>query len=148
MTMKDFELIPHTADIQIRVYGATMNDLFRNALIGMFQAIGPQAAGCTRIGDRVQCPTLPEQHDIEVTSIDRTALLIDFLSQAVALSDIHNQAYLDVVIKELTDTHIKATVQGVNVQGFEVVEIKAVTYHDAHIRQIDGIWQVDIVFDI
>ncbi len=145
---KDFEQLPHTADIKLRVYGTTLEELFRNALIGMFQSIGPLAPGCTTKNERLICPDLPKRHDIEVQSPDCIALLVDFLSEALYLSDVYNEAYLDATIHELTETEIKATVHGVEVTGFEVVEIKAVTYHQLSINRVDGIWQTEIVFDI
>lgn len=145
---KQFELLPHTADIKIRVYGATLADLFKSAVIGMFQAIRPIVPGCKIVNDMVVCKELPEHHDITVESIDKEALLIDFLSEVLYLSDVHNEAYLDATIHTITNTTIKATVRGVKIKGFEVVEIKAVTYHDLVIKQINGIWQADIVFDI
>ncbi len=146
--MKDFQQLPHTADIKIRVYGNTLSELFRHALMGMFQVIGPHAPGCKRIDDRLVCPTLPQKHEIAVESPDCESLMVDFLSEALWLSDVHNEAYLDATVDQLTDTSIKTTVAGVKVTGFDVVEIKAVTYHDLAIKQVDGIWQADIVFDI
>lgn len=145
---KDFELIPHTADIKLRVYGKTMKDLFRHALIGMFQSIGPQVLGCPMVDGRVACKELPYSHEIIIDSIDAVALLVDFLSETLYLSDVNNEAYFDAIIHELSNTHIKATVRGAKITGFEVVEIKAVTYHDLSIKQIDGEWVADIVFDI
>ena len=145
---KDFELLQHTADIKIRVYGASLEQIFTHALIGMFQAIGPHAFGCTVVADRLVCDALPFSHTISVDSPDREALLVDFLSDALYLSDIHDQAYLDAKIHVLTDTHLQVTIYGVAVQGFEVVEIKAVTYHDLYIKQVDDGWQAEIVFDI
>lgn len=79
---------------------------------------------------------------------DIDALLVDFLSEALYLSDVHNQAYFDVAIDQLTDTNIKAVIKGVAITGFDVVEIKAVTYHDLVIKHVDDVWQTDIVFDI
>lgn len=146
--MKDFELIDHTADLQIRVYGKTPEELFRNALYGMFQAIKPDIAGCELKDDRIICNDLPRHHEIKIESPDRDALLIDFLSQALYLSDVHNEAYLDVTIHGLSDTMIDATIHGAPIMGFANVEIKAVTYHDVHIQEKDGLWQTDIVFDI
>jgi len=146
--MIDFEVLPHTADIKIRVYGKSKQELFRNALIGMFQAIHPIAPGCAIENDRVVCVELPERHDIEVKASDTESLLVDFLSEALYLSDVYNQAYLDTIIHECTDTHIKATLCGVHVTGFEVVEIKAVTYHELEIKYENGVWQADLVFDI
>jgi SHS2 domain-containing protein len=146
--MKDFEILPHTADLKLRAYGKTREELFRNALIGMFQSIGPQSKSCKHINDRLVCDKLPQTRTINIVSPDNTLLLIDFLSEALYLSDVYNEAYLDVTIDELNDTHVKATLHGIVVDRFDVVEIKAVTYHDIHIKQINGIWQADIVFDI
>ena len=146
--LKDFEQLPHTADIKIRVYGTSLKELFKNALIGMFQVIGPHAKDCKKIKGRLICASLPIQHTIAITSVDRESLLVDFLSEALYLSDINNEAYLDADIHELTDTNIKATIKGVPIEGFDVVEIKAVTYHDLHIQEKNGAWQADIVFDI
>jgi SHS2 domain-containing protein len=145
---KDFEQLPHTADIKIRVFGTTLKDLFKHALVGMFQVIRPIVIGCTIEKDRVVCRLLPEQRTVEVSSIDIPALLVDFLSEALYLSDVHNEAYLDATIHHLNETHIKATLYGVKVTGFQVVELKAVTYHDLQVKQVRGQWQADIVFDI
>ena len=74
--------------------------------------------------------------------------VVDFLSEALYLSDVHNEAYLDATIRYVDDNRIDAVLHGIKVRGFEVVEIKAVTYHDLRVEQIDGVWQADIVFDI
>ena len=147
--MKDFELIPHTADIQLRVWGKTLPIFFRNAVVGMFQSIGPIVHGCTKEQGRLVCPSLPISHEVIIEgAIDFETLLVDFLSEALYLSDVYNEAYLDATIHEVTGNSIRATLHGIKVEGFEVVEIKAVTYHDLHVKQLDGMWQADIVFDI
>lgn len=144
----DYEQLPHTADIKIRVYGQTLNALFKNAVIGMFQVIHPIIPECAVINNRVVCRQLPITREVLVESIDLEALMVDFLSQILYLSDVHNEAYLDAQVAEINYTHIRATVYGTKVQGFEVVEIKAVTYHELKIEQIQGRWQAEIVFDI
>ncbi len=146
--VKIYEQLPHTADIKIRVYGANKKELFKHALIGMFQVIGPHAQGCERKDGELVCETLPIHHTIALSSPDSEALLVDFLSEALWYSDVYNQAFLDADINELTDTSIEAIIKGVHVSGFDVVEIKAVTYHDLAIKEVDGMWQADIVFDI
>ena len=60
----------------------------------------------------------------------------------------HNEAYLDAEVKECSQTHIEATLHGIAVEGFEKVELKAVTYHDLKVQQTPQGWQVVIVFDI
>lgn len=145
---KDFEQLSHTADIKIRVYGSTLKDLFRNAVIGMFQVIHPIVQGCHLKDDRLVCDQLPIARDVSISSIDVSALLVDFLSEALYLSDVHDEAYLDATIIALDSTAINATLHGIKISGFEGVEIKAVTYHDLQVKEIEGEWQADIVFDI
>lgn len=148
MAVKDFEQLSHTADLKIRVYGSTLEELFEHALIGMFQIIGPHAKECTQHNGRLVCPMLPQEHTIELVALDRESLLVDFLSEALYLSDVHNEVYLAADVHVTQDTSLKATVRGVVIESCDVVEIKAVTYHDLAIKNIDGVWQTDIVFDI
>lgn len=145
---KDFELLPHTADIKIGVYGITIDALFCHALVGMFQAIGPQSAHCKLLNDRVVCDSLPIKREISITSYDRPSLLVDFLSEALYLSDANNEAYLDCKIDSIDAHHVEATVFGVAITGFDSVEIKAVTYNELIVKQVDGGWYAEIVFDI
>jgi len=145
---KDFEILPHTADLKIRAYGDTLEELFCHSLVGMFQAIGPQSANCKRQKDLVVCESLPIKHEISIDSADLLALLVDFLSEALYLSDANNEAYLDCKVHSLNDHHIDATINGVEITGFDSVEIKAVTYNELVVEQVDNGWYADIVFDI
>ena len=36
--MKNFEILEHTADLKVKVFGKTKKDLFENAMIGMLKA--------------------------------------------------------------------------------------------------------------
>jgi SHS2 domain-containing protein len=146
--VKDFEMVPHTADIKIRAFGHSMEELFKHALQGMFQSIRPHSPSCHEQDGRVICKSLPAKHGIRLEAPDKEALLVDFLSQALYLSDVYNEAYFDVDIHKLTSTSIKAIVKGVKITGFDVVEIKAVTYNDLKVEYTDGVWTAEIVFDI
>lgn len=145
---KDFEIIPHTADLKIRVYGKTLQELFEHALQGMFQATKPQAAGCAYVKDRLVCASLPIMRDVGINSPDVNALLVDFLSNALYLSDVHNEVYLAMTVTSFTQMTLIADLHGVAITGMQESEIKAVTYHDLAIVQKDGVWQTDIVFDV
>jgi len=144
---KDFQIIPHTADLQLHVEGRTLQDLFRNALVGMFRSIKPEAPECEYKNNVLVCSVLSCKRSVDVKSYDKESLLVDFLSEALYFSDLLDEAYLDVKISKFDDYQIVAELYGVKVKGFEN-EIKAVTYHDLHIEQKDDKWQVDIVFDI
>lgn len=146
--MDDFIVLEHTADLKIKVFGKTLEELFINALKGMFQSLKPKATGCSYKNNLLICPALPKKHTITLTSPDHESLLVDFLSEALYLSDSLNEAYLDANIINLTENQIQAKIFGIAIQGFENVEIKAVTYHDLEIKHHEGLWQTDIVFDI
>src|SRR3990167_6383559 len=135
--MENFELIPHTADLKIKVFGKNKQELFRNALIAMFKIIKPEYIE----GEE-------KKFDVMVDSPDIEALLVDFLSEALYLPDANSIAFKDAQIHEFTDKSIVATIIGFPIKSFEVVEIKAVTYHDLSIKEVNGVWQTEIVFDI
>jgi protein archease len=133
-----FEVISHTGDIKIRAYGYTLKELFGNALRGMFESIGPHFVAHAPPITRV----------ISLTAPSRDMLLVDFLSECLYLSDIHNEVYRNAQIDVVSDTSLKATLHGEPITGFDVVEIKAVTYHDFSIENVDDHLQATIVFDI
>jgi len=62
-TMVDFEVLPHMADIKIRVYGKTQQELFKHALIGMFQAIRPIIPEGKIEHDRVICDIMVREDE-------------------------------------------------------------------------------------
>ncbi|MBI2775164.1 archease [Candidatus Dependentiae bacterium] len=145
---KKFEVESHTADLKIRVFGSTQEELFINALIGMFQSIGPSAVNCIKKKDYLVCQDLIVTRNSKVSGEKLEDLLVNFLSDALYLSDVHNEAYLDAVIHQLGTNVLKATLRGVPVLRFEI-EIKAVTYHECHItKTADGLWTTELVFDI
>ncbi|HXW86074.1 MAG TPA: archease [Candidatus Bathyarchaeia archaeon] len=146
----DFIELPHTGDIKIRAYGKTKEELFCHALAGMFQSARPVVddPACRIENGRVMCQQFSCQRHIVTSGPDMHALLVNFLSDALYFSDIHNEAYFDATIEIMTDMHIAASIHGVPVKGFAIAEIKAVTYHDLTITHHDDTWQADIVFDI
>lgn len=131
-----FEVLSHTADLRIRVYGASLAELFRHALLGMFQSASPTWGE----GAVVHRP-------IVVGATDRNALLVDFLSEALGLSDINNESYTDIEIQKFSDTELRGTLLGQPIKRF-TLEIKAVTHHRLEIQEKNGRWEAEIVFDI
>lgn len=143
---KEFELISHTADQQIRVYGRSLEELYRHALKGMFVSIHPRGPYITYTPE-FTCTKYTAEHTITLQAETPELLLIDFLSDCLYLSDVHNQAYFDAQFLILTSTQLQAIIFGTEITGFST-EIKAVTYHTIEIKNINGLWQTDIVFDI
>ena len=146
--IKDFEIVPHTADIKIRAYGFTFEEVFKNALKGMFASIKPCSQRIKYIDDKINISKYDIEHRVVVKSLNINLLLIDFLSKCLYLSDLHNEAYFDVRFNVFSSDELECVIFGVKIKGFEVAEIKAITYHGFEFEQIDDTWIVTLGFDI
>ena len=104
----DYELVLDTADLKIRAYGMTFEDLFRNALKGTFAGMKPQGKHISYKNEEPVIGHYTVEHHVVIHSLDREALLIDFLSECLDLADVHNEAYFNVEFSLLSDTEIDA----------------------------------------
>jgi SHS2 domain-containing protein len=129
-----FEILQHTADVRLFVRAPTLEDLFRDAMLGMFAIIAPAR-------DEARVDTT-----IAVDSIDRTALLVDFLGAVLSRAQIDRVAFADVTFTRLSETEVQAELTGQRAR-FEQ-DVKAVTYHEADVRRVDAGWETMLVFDI
>lgn len=149
MKMYSFHQISHTADLKIVVLADTLSELFIGALRAMFFSLRPEVKGCHWVGEVLECDQLPITHHIDLTSSDTGALLIDFLSEALYLSDAYNEVFIDALVSIIDEKNIVATIRGVSLQdGSIAFEIKAVTYHDLIVEQRGNGWYAQVVFDI
>ena len=129
-----FEILQHTADVRLRVRAASVEELFRDAMRGMFAIMNPSVDEGTR------------QARIAIESVDRTSLLVDFLSEVLTRAQIERAAFDEVTFSKLTEVAVEAQIVG-HPARFEQ-DVKAVTYHEAEVGLVDGVWQTMLVFDI
>lgn len=133
-----FEFLKHTADIRMLVKANNLEALFYEALKGM--------ASIQKLNIKNQI--LKSKRLAEIRSADKTALLVDFLSEVLAQSQINKEVYADVKFLEFSETKLKAEIYGAPIEAFDE-DIKAVTYHEADIKQNKkGEWETIIIFDI
>lgn len=128
----------HTADLRMSVSGKTLENLFKDALFGMVEASQPAK----------QQPAQAVTRTIELKALDKTALLIDFLSKTLALMQTEYEAYTNINFEIFTEHSLKAKLVGYKIESFGK-DIKAVTYHEADVKKNNyGDWQTMIIFDI
>lgn len=137
-----FEILPHTADMRMRVWGKTLKDLFRAALRGVAFYLKPAALELKERSAKIK-------EKIKVETVDINSLLIEFLSEVVAQSDIHNVIFISASFKKFGENFLEGEISGVKVDGFEK-DIKAVSYHEVDIRKNPetGLYETMLVFDI
>jgi SHS2 domain-containing protein len=138
--MKKYEFINHTADLGIRVWGESIQELFKNAAYSMFDIIADL--------NRVELKKTMKVH-IEKEELDE--LLADWLRNL--LYKFNGDRYLLKEFKiETIDTQgLKANVKGEKMdlsRHHLKREIKAVTYHGLGVKKIDRGWEAQIIFDV
>jgi SHS2 domain-containing protein len=138
--MRSFEFMGHTADVRVKIRGSTVQELFEAGLLAMAEIIRP--GGCNEAGG-------PEEtRSLHITTVDRTALLVDFLSDVLTLSHSEGLLFCRTEISVLTECELVVSVFGRRVDGWDE-DIKAVTYHEADVRKlVDGTWETMVIFDI
>ena len=138
--MKKYELIDHTADIGLKVYGKDIKEIFENAARGMFEII----ADLENVKPR-------EKRTIELKGSATDELLIFWLSELLFQYEVYQILFTDFVVDKISQFSIIANAYG---QRFDKnlheikTEIKAVTYHDLKIEKVNFGWQAQVIFDV
>ncbi len=135
--MKKYEILEHKADLKIKVFGKTKEEVFLNMLLGMSESMKPEIEAGTRV-----------KREIKIESLDLPALLVDFLSEALYQSQVNKEAYNGVKFLKLSDNYLEGELIGQKAERFGE-DIKAVTYHNLEINQNKtGDWEAIVLFDI
>jgi len=136
--MKKYQILEHKADLKIKVFGKTKEELFENAMVGMLKAAKYQK----------KLKSQNSKVKIKIKSMDLPSLLVDFLSEILYLVETKKMVFEKVEFKKFTENEIEAILIGKPLKRMGV-HIKGVTYHDLDIHQEkDKTWQATILFDI
>ncbi|PJE69460.1 MAG: hypothetical protein COU98_01905 [Candidatus Staskawiczbacteria bacterium CG10_big_fil_rev_8_21_14_0_10_38_10] len=134
--MEKYQILEHKADLKIRAFGRTKEELFLNTMLGMAESLKPE----------IKKETI--EREIKIKSLDLPTLLVDFLSEVLYLNQTNKEIYFEAVFKKLTDNEIETELIGEKVERFGE-DIKAVTYHDLEVKKKDdGTWEAIILFDV
>ncbi|MEW5907737.1 MAG: archease [Patescibacteria group bacterium] len=138
--MSPFEILPHTADIRLKVSGKNLQDLFEQAVLGMAQILKQDIS---KSYFKYQISKIK----IKVKADNETILLIDFLSEVLTASYEEKTVFYKVNFLKITENELDAEIFGGKIDSFDE-DIKAVTYHEAKIKKINSGYETIIVFDI
>jgi len=133
-----YTILEHTADVRLLVEGRTLAELFAEALRGMMEVLKPE-------GKEEAAET---RRRIQLESASRTALLVDFLNEALCLAETYRECYAEVAFESISETRLDAALRSRPVASFGE-DVKAVTYHEAEIRETEeGNLETKLVLDI
>lgn len=138
--MKRFEILDHTADIGVIVYGENLKLLFENAGQAFFHLI----TDLRKVKLRIE-----KQIVIQGESLER--LMVDWLSELLYLHDVEGLLFKKFKIESVGKDGLKAIAKGEPFEeGVHAIktEVKAVTYHQIEVRQEKGHWRAQVIFDL
>ena len=135
-----YELLAHTGDLGILVYGPDLPTLFAHAAWAMFDVI----SDATTITPR-------QERSVHVTGMDLPDLLVRWLSELLYLYDTQRFLCCACTFSILEPTALTAVAQGEPLDSARHpidTEIKAVTYHQIAVEYTGQRWQARIIFDL
>lgn len=137
--MKKFNFLEHTADIKFQAFGKTLEEVFENSALAMFNSMHDG-----KIKNK-------KSFKLKVQGKDFESLLYNFLEELLFLFDSKN-FFLSKVKKIKIDKEkkkLEAEVIGDNPENYEIhIDIKAITYNDMFIKKIKGTWVAQVVLDV
>jgi SHS2 domain-containing protein len=136
--MEGFELLEHTADVGIRARGATLEEAFEQATMGLAEVLGALRPGP---GETVA---------VEVTAGDPGALLVDWLNEVLWLHEVRGHAGVAAVRVERVegDRAAGAVTFSSTDPPAEGTFVKAVTYHRLRVGRDAGGWLAEVYLDV
>ena len=138
--MKRFEILDHTADIGIMVYGGDLKSLFENAGEAFFHLITD-----------LRKVRLRTERKIEIGGESLERLMVEWLNELLYLHDVENLLFKGFHVESVGEEGLKAKVNGEFFQeGVHVIKtgVKAATYHQLEVLHEKGGWRARIIFDL
>jgi SHS2 domain-containing protein len=135
-----YELLDHTADFGIHVFGDNVKNLFQNAALALMEQLVETADLLGR-----------EERQIVLEGNDRPDLMVNWLREILYLWTGEECLVQSVRIESITEKQLKARVW---VDPFSpdrhklISEIKAVTYHQVQVYKTCSRWEANVIFDI
>lgn len=138
--MKTFEALDISGDAGIRAYGATLEEAFCNSAMGLYDlTTNPES-----IAEKRSIAVEVESHSLE-------GLVVAWLNELIFQFDAFGFIGKKVKSFALHGNRLSAVVSG---EDFDAdrherrLLIKAATYHQFKIGKINGIWELEVIFDI
>lgn len=136
--MKGFRLINHTADVGIEAEGKTLEDLFINAVGGLYYILFGESP-----------PHTPENvsENISLDAPDTETLLVEWLNE-ILYHAVSHKRYFDKINLKISDLALSASLNGVVLDCCFKHEVKSATYHDLKIVKTASGYKVKVIFDL
>ncbi|MCU0595362.1 MAG: archease [Desulfobacterota bacterium] len=135
-----FELVDHTGDLGVRVFGGSLPQLFEQA-----------AQALSSILTDPETIRISETRKFLLEAKTDEELLITWLNELVYLFDTEGLLFKNYNVLSVHDHHLEALAQGESYdEGRHPIKttVKAATYHQLKIENRQGVWTAQVIFDL
>jgi SHS2 domain-containing protein len=142
--MGGFELLEHTADVGVRARGATLEEVFEQATVGLAEVLGAWRPGGGQGAGGAEVVA------VEVTGGDHGALLVDWLNEVLWAHEVRRHAAIAAVrVERVGADHANGGVSfATTVRPADGTSVKAATYHRLRVDRDDGGWLAEVYLDV
>jgi SHS2 domain-containing protein len=131
-----YKFLEHTADIKFQAFGKTLDKVFENAALAMFNSM---YSG--KVKNKIK-------KMISVEGKDNESLLYNFLEELLFLLDSKNFFLLSCKVK-IKDKKLEAELEGDKAGNYNIeLDVKAVTYNSMFVKKEKGKFVVQVVLDV
>ena len=138
--MAKFEILDHTADIKIRAYGKTIEELFENAALAFFSVI----ADLDEVGEEIS-------HAISAQAPNQEELMVSWLNELLYHYEVGRLLFKRVSVSSLNDSSLSARGYGEHLEPSRHIihrEVKMVTYHQLKVEKDDHGFFAEVILDL
>jgi len=135
-----FELVDHTGDLGVRVFGESLSLLFEQA-----------AQALTFILTDPETIRIKSSRKLLLEAKTDEELLITWLNEFVYLFDTEGLLFKTYDVLSVHDHRLEALAQGeIYVEDRHPIKttVKAATYHQLKIEHLEGVWTAQVIFDL
>ena len=140
LIIMEYEFLDHTADVCVRVFGASFSELLKNAAHALMDLIVDRQS----VRSALEVP-------FEIQGDTKEELLIKMLGEILYLNQADKLVFKDIEITNVAGSRVSGMLYG---EAFDALrhepelDIKAATYHNLNIERVNDKLKADIVFDI
>ncbi len=137
---KRYEFFEHTADVGLRIFGDTLEDLFVNAADGLFGLI-----------TEVEKIEEKEAVDFTLKAEGKEDLLVRWLSELLFRFEVDGLLFKRFRVFQVNGKSLSAKAYG---EKFDPArhelktEVKGVTYHQLKVEATRDGWLAEVIFDV
>jgi len=134
----NFKFLEHTADIKFQAFGKSLEEVFENSALAMFNSMFDG-----KIGNKIK-------KKISVEGKDNESLLYNFLEELLFLFDSEGFFLSEIEKIKIKGNRLEAEIVGDKAENYKIyIDVKAITYNEMFVREEKkGKWVAQVVLDV